>query len=327
MIIIRTQGSEKIGFGHIRRSTYLASLMKHKNSVQFIINTDKTARRYLTDQGFSHTLIKQVQKIDWTEVDTIIFDIRYFEEEDKLLLKKARNNQLKTVQVTDLGLNPQDVDILINGTLEGKNNIPVKSNQVILSGPAFAILHHKFIHFNKLQRNYYSKSKRVLLSLGGGVQYRPLRNLIDLLYRHGFQLKITGGFYLKKSSKKILKRIYPKIKFVGKIESLARPLYEADFAIISPGITAYEAAAVGTPVLYYYYNADQKKSAELFENAGLGTVISDIGIVSEEKLLQSIQQLTRQRRLQIGRDGKAMVDGKGIYRILEQMSKNGIIKT
>ena len=35
MIVIRAQGSETIGFGHIKRSVYLVSLIKNQNFMVF----------------------------------------------------------------------------------------------------------------------------------------------------------------------------------------------------------------------------------------------------------------------------------------------------
>lgn len=323
MIIYRTQGSAELGFGHIKRAVYLASLLKKKNNVLFFFKKDKVVVNYIKDSGFQYINLNQREDIEWEKVKGLIFDIRTITSEDYEILKEAKSREIPSAQITDLNLSLLDVDIVFNASIDIKNE---KKNEEFLSGTEYVILHHKFIHFNKVKRKYKKKLKNILISLGGGVQYRHLRDVIEVLYRQNFSLKIAGGFYLKRSSRKILKRIYPRIKFVGKLESLARPLFETDVAVITAGTTSYEAASVGTPAIYFYYNDEQKIIAETMEISGLGKTISKITDIDKEKLVETLNKMSLKEREEMGEKGKSFFDGKGVYRIIEKLKEKGVIE-
>ncbi len=325
MIIFRTQVSEEIGFGHIKRSAYLASLIKKKNDVLFVFKKDKSAIRFLDEKKFKYILSKNLDQLNWDQVTGIVFDIRTIGQQDSDILRIAKEKKIKTVQITELGLCQLEVDVLINCSSDVIEPLSGVAGNV-LNGPQFSIMHHKFIHFNNINKKYRKNVKNILISLGGGVKYRQLRDIIDILYRNNYKLKLTGGYYLKKSARKILKRIYPKIKFVGIVESLARPLYETDIAVIAAGTTSYEAAAVGTPALYFFYNKEQEFTADSLEKAGLGIKISNLKNSYKEKLLNVLDSITMEDRALMGTKGKQLVFGNGVYKIIDSLAKMEFIK-
>jgi spore coat polysaccharide biosynthesis predicted glycosyltransferase SpsG len=167
--------------------------------------------------------------------------------------------------------------------------------------------------------------RNIFVSLGGSVQYRQLRKVVDLLSRYRYNIKAAPGFYLKKSGRKILKRLYPGLRFVGKTESLARAFFEADVAFITAGMAAAEAAAVGTPCLYFHGNERQKYIAKSFEKQGVGLEISHIDDFSEGNIIKILNSLTLEKRMEMGNKGKTFVDGSGARRIVDFFEQKGII--
>lgn len=325
MIIFRTDASADIGFGHIKRSSYLASLLKNQTEILFCIGSDKIAARYLEEKNFSFHLLHKWELTSKTNINAIIFDLRHFDERDKLLLQRAREWGIKTVQITDLGLSQQPVDYTIDAALDVL--FPYAPGKTLLNGPAYALLHNKFRHFNKVKRKYRRQLTEVFICFGGGADYQRLRAVIDFLSRHRLSIKIAPGFYLKPSARKTLKRIYPRIHFVGKTDSLARAFFEADVAIITAGVAAFEAAAVGTPALYYYYHDEQKFIAQSFEKQGVGSVLANIDdiVTSGDTMLEKLHNLTLENRVHIGNTAKQLVDARGVYRILDFFKQEKIL--
>ena len=322
MIVFRTDASQETGFGHIKRSTMLASLLKNKNKILFCIGKDKVAGRFLNEKNIPFCRMKQLPE---KEITSIIFDLRHFSEADTQLIKRCRAGNKKTIQITDLGLSQQEVDFTIDCSLEPL--FPFPTDRRLLSGPDYTILHNKFRHFNKLERKYRKGIRNVFIALGGGIDYKRLRGMVDLLSRHRYKLKIAPGFYLKPSAVKTLRRIYPGIRFVGATDNLARSLFEADAAVIAPGITAYEAAAVGTPALYFYYHDEQKATALSLENRGAGLVIANIDdlLGAGKQVIEKMQMLPVEKRIEMGARGKQLVDARGAYRIIEFFEQEKII--
>lgn len=325
MLVFRTDASEKIGFGHLKRSAYLASLLKNKTDILFCVNNNKMVGRFLEDRHTPYCWVNGLENLQKksTEIKSVVFDLREFSLHDIEFLRWATANHIHTVQVTDLGLSRQPADYTIDASPE--KLFPYDEEKHILSGPDYTLLHHKFRHFNKVQRKYRKQIKNVFISLGGGVEYRQLRNLIDLLNRHQFNIKTAAGFFMKKAGRKSLARVYSRLRFVGQTDNLARSLFEADVAIITAGVAAAEAAAVGTPALYLYYHGEQKFIAQSFEKYGAGLEIAGIDDVSAENLNNGLNALTWEKRIEMGNKGKQLVDGNGATRVVEFFEKKGII--
>ncbi|MCP5102134.1 MAG: hypothetical protein GY950_02080 [bacterium] len=325
MLIFRTDASAETGFGHLKRSVYLASLLKNKIDILFCVNKDKVVLRFLEDRGTPYCLTKDLEKQEKEpgKIKSVVFDLREFSPEDTRFLERAKQKKIKTVQVTDLGLSQQPVDYTIDASIE--KLFPYEKEKQLLDGPGYALLHQKFRHFNKVKRKYRKTVKNVFISLGGGVQYRQLKALTDFLNRHRFNIKTAAGFYLKKSARKALKRLYPRLRFVGKTDNLARSFFETDVAVITAGTAAAEAAAVGTPALYLHYHKEQQFIAQSFEKKGTGLEISNIDDLLKGKFLDILSSLTLEKRIDMGNKGKQLVDGNGACRIVEFFQQEGII--
>jgi spore coat polysaccharide biosynthesis predicted glycosyltransferase SpsG len=330
MIVFRTDASQKTGLGHLKRSTYLASLLKNKCNILFCVNKDKTVTRILQEKRVPCCYLKELQrqKLKNPSIKSIVFDLKHFSNEDIQLIRQAKNRYIgpiKTVQITDLGLSQQDVDYTIDASIEQLFPYSEDKQKKLLCGPDYAILHTHFRHFHKIKRKYRQKIKNLFVCFGGGVTYRRLRNAIDLLSRYRFDIKIAPGFYLKKSYQKVLRRIYPGIRFVGNTESLARSFFEADVAVVTAGLTAFEAAAAGTPALYFYYHKEQECIARAFEKKGAGLEISHIDNFLKVNVIEKINELNLEKRIEMGNKGKQLVNAKGVYRIIDFFERNGII--
>jgi spore coat polysaccharide biosynthesis predicted glycosyltransferase SpsG len=330
MIVFRTDASQKNGFGHITRSAYLASMLRSKCDVLFCINRDKNAARFLQEKKIPFCSIKEFERLKKNDITSIVFDLRHFSDEDIRMLERAKlstKNPLKTVQITDLGLSRQVVDVTIDSSIV--KLFPYDADESgahhLLDGPDYAILHARFRHFNRIKRKYRKEIKNVFICFGGGVTYRRLRKIVELLSCHRYNIKLAPGFSLKKHNLKTLRRIYPGIRFVGDTDNLARSFFEADVALITTGVAAYEAAAAGTPALYVHYHDEQKSVAKSFENKNIGLEISNIDDLLDVDLIGKINQLTAEKRIDMGNNGKKLVDGKGVFRIIDFFERNKII--
>ncbi len=300
MLVFRIDASAKSGFQPLAGSVYLASLLKKYVDMRFCINRDKAVVKFLQDKKIP---LCQPENLFKKPVQSLLFYVEDFTPADRELLLRAKKDGIKTVRITAPGRKVEETGC-----------------DYLLSGPAYAILHHRFRHFNGAKRKYRKRVKNILISLEEAVEYRELRDIIDLLHRQRFNIKIALTSHTRRISRKILKRLYPGLRFVGNSESLARPFFEADTALIVPGIAAYEAAAAGTPALYLSYGKDRESCAEFFEKENLGIKISKAG-----DIVPQVGQLSLERRITMGSAGKSLVDAKGAYRIIDFLKEKGII--
>ena len=207
MFLFRTEISPTLGCHSLYRCLVLGLLLKQYGPVQFLINGDKIGKRLLIEKGFTLIPSFKMELLMPTRWRGIVFDINRSNSDDIRLLDWAKGEGIPTVQVGDIGSAWLDVEYIIDNSLGSKGNSMAGKNR--LKGPEFFLLHHKFRHFFRVKRKYNKNTRHVLVSLGGAPEYRQLRRVIDQLSRQQFQIKVSPGFYFKKSQRKVLKRLYP----------------------------------------------------------------------------------------------------------------------
>ncbi len=262
MIVFRADLSPQSGLFHLRRCAWLASLLVKSEPVMICSREDKKTAKFLAEIKVPHTLLKDPATLDLHDVKTIIFDLPVFTGQDAALLDKAKKAGLKTVQFLPPGgaQANQAVDLALSPFADPQN----------------ALLHHKFRHFNKAKRKYRKKIRNIFVNLGDLLPYRDLRAIVETLHRLGYKMKIAPGLNLKKADKRNLMKIYPGSHFCGRSESLARPYFEADLALIPPGEEALEAAAAGTPALFMSLLKAQESLADICAGRGTGLKIPSL---------------------------------------------------
>ena len=309
MIIFRADVSSLTGLWHLRRCSYLVSLLKKNNPVLLRSREEKQTAKFLAGLDIPSALGKDPGAIDLADVSAIVFDLPHFSAADIALLDKAMKNGVKTVQIVAAGAELQPVDIAFSPFAQAEN----------------ALLHHKFRHFNRVKRKYRKNIKNIFINLGDLLPYRELRGIIDTLHRLHLKMKITPGLSLKKADKRNLLKIYPGIHFCGKSESPARAYFEADLALVPAGEEILEAAAVGTPALYMLMNKEQEAMADACAAMGTGVKSPSLANFSVQTVRDAMTPLTVETREKMGTSGKALVDGLGVQRFFKVLKENGII--
>jgi hypothetical protein len=309
MILLRADAGADGSEGFFRL-LYLAELLNRRHPVRFLLPAEKAAARTLKERNFP--FLSPQEEFPWAETTAVLFDLPTFSPRDLQLLAEAKKRGLPTAQFAGMGTVLPGADLTID----------------FAARPELFPLHQRFRHFQRLERKYRRRARRIFLGLGDAVDYRRLKDIVDLLRRARFQIKVAPFSAFKKSHAKALRRLTrgtPGISFAGKAECLARPLFEADVAVILAGQRAYEAAACGTPALYFAATPGQRKTAEPFAAAGAGIFAGDISELMEGKWLETLDSLTFEKRLEMGQKGKALLDGLGMHRVLALLKESRII--
>lgn len=323
MIIFRADVSPRTGLQYLRRCAYLAAMLKKNNDVQVCSREDKKAAKFLAEQNISAALGKDTSAVDLVPVKAVIFDLPHFSSTDSALLEKAKKAGVKTIQIVSADGEYQPVDICV---FPFHGSAPAAAaGTALLAGAEYALLHHKFRHFNQAKRKYHKNIKNIFINLNDMVFYRELREIIDILHRLHLQMKIAPGSNLKKADKRNLMKIYPGIHFCGKSESPARAYFEADLALVPAGEEILEAAAAGTPALYFYQEPGQEALAAAWADLQAGLLFGKLETLTIDSFRNMIATLSTERRETMGAAGRNLVDGLGVQRFFNVLKENGII--
>jgi len=106
-------------------------------------------------------------------------------------------------------------------------------------------------------------------------------------------------------------------------ESLLPVAAECDLAVIAYGVSAFECAHVGTPALYLGLTGDHAMSAQAFEDAGFGFNMGVVASLNDRKVTDTIARLVAdpEQRRAMAAAGRLAIDGQGADRLAAEIAR------
>jgi len=336
-ILFRVDADKSIGLGHYMRCIAISSYLDSKIDCFFITKSDEvvTLNKGLSTFKISSKLdleqeIKFVSEIvDKYKIDVIISDINNpttMKDKVTYLLYLSKLNNLKSLLVTfeDFKTNQVDSDLVIIPYVgASKINITDSNNSSFLLGPKYFVLRKEFKVLNT------KKDRRaiptVLISMGGS----DVKNLTEEIVKitstiPDIHINIVKGSISKFQSneiRNILKTSLNSFDIYESPKNIAQIMNESDLGIFSSGLTQYESSVLGLPAVVISLNGYHKQIVDEF--AGLKSVISFGKFTSDksENLRKTIINLlnNKSKRNEMSDNGRKIIDGKGVERIINEI--------
>lgn len=278
-ILIRVDGYNKIGLGHIYRTLTLANqLIDH--SILFV-----TKKEYELGINLIKEHNYEVQSfIDNTEFEEIIKDFNPHIVINDILdtkinyIEKFKKKKLFVVNFEDLGDGARKADLVINALYKRKY---FEENHYW--GKDYYILREEFHLVGKKKVN--PEIKNILITYGGtdpNNYTEKVLNVINELQLKDLKINVILGLGYRhtKQLKNYVKNLNLDITIKQHISHISKFMYEADLAFTAAGRSVYELASIGTPTIVLVENKRGLKHTFANEkngiiNVGLGYEISN----------------------------------------------------
>ena len=329
-ILIRADGNEKLGIGHITRCLYFLLEFKDKYNIFFFIKQNKLISDFISSHDIkvleldpSLSLQEEIDALQNISSDLLILDIRgendkyyqvYSENFKKVLMFDDSDKAINVFSTFYLNYNLYTEDIRYN---------LINKNCELFLGPSYYIFNPIFKKYKNFKRNFEKDSFSILITMGGGdpksLTVKIIKAIVSLRNVH-FNV-ILGKLFENFNEIKRLKTEYPsKISLFQNIKNMHDMMAENDIIITTGGNTSFEAAFMGIPGILVNQIKIQNKNGifydkqKIFLNAGLGEDITEEqirGLV--QKLLSSIEL---RRRLSI--NGRKLFQTEGTKIVLEK---------
>ncbi|MCD6460964.1 hypothetical protein J7L67_09915 [bacterium] len=323
-ILYRVDGGYDMGLGHLARARSLCAEMLRIGIKPVILSF---ADEELLKEFFPQELT--VYKISHTEneLDYIIYltqclnsriliqDIR---DTDEFYCRCLKSLGLFIIGFDDCGEGRNLYDILIDANLpedEGDyKNVPFR-----FFGEKFILLDPLFADYNLKDKTVPRKVKNILLSFGGSDPRRLTQWSLNMLNEvlKDYSVSVAAGKSIKHQYE--IGRFCQSLgfKYIFNCSDMPKLLYESDIALISGGITLYEAAAVGTPAVVIPQVEHQYKIGKRFESMGSAVCPVDANNLDAGKIIKTLNNLIENHNLRrkMSSKGKNIVDAQGVYRI------------
>ena len=330
-VLILTEGSKNIGFGHLTRCMALAQgleefKVRFKAKVKFVVDGDKEARDFLVSQKVKPSMLNWIKKkrkvlsmID--KSDLVIIDSYLAPSSLYSFFSQPQSQPPYFIAIDDYNRINYNVDMVINPSIHGnKLNYQLSSRPqpIYLLGKDYIILRREFW---KVPRKYIRKQiKHILITFGGRDHTAFTKKLIKFLSKEFPNF----NYHLVLSHPNLSLNLNLNLNLYSRLSTpdIRNLMLRCDLCISAGGQTTYELARLGIPTIGICFASNQKGNLEGLQEGGF---LEYIGWHSDKKLLdrldKSIKSFTYKVREKANATGRNLVDGQGVKRIVANLEK------
>ncbi|MHA1765828.1 MAG: UDP-2,4-diacetamido-2,4,6-trideoxy-beta-L-altropyranose hydrolase [Promethearchaeota archaeon] len=288
-ILIRADGYNEIGLGHIYRTLSLANQLidheisfvskkEHQLGVKLIQEHNYDIKTFTTNSEFN-------QILEEFKPNIVINDILDTEREYVLDLKKKG---YFVVNFEDLGPGAIEADLVINALFKRKN---FYENHYW--GRDYYILREEFFMVGK--KKIKEKVENILITFGGTDPNNYTERILKILNEMGLndvKINVIVGLGYKnvEKLKERVKNYNLNMTIKQHVKNISKYMHEADIAITPAGRTVYELASIGVPTIVLVENEPSLLHA--FANEKNGIINLGLGYeIPDEKIKNAIKKL------------------------------------
>lgn len=316
-ILFLTDGSTKIGMGHVFRSMNLASKLKQKYDV-FFLTRELTSKKIISKKF----RIKYISSLDYDA------EKRYYDElkpqlviidkmnERKRTLDLLKKNSIITLAIDYTGNNKHLIDYAIN-ILYQKTG---KKSKNTFSSFKYAIINPNFKFCNQKLRK---QVKSVLVLQGGSDTHcftpKILDSLKELKDISNINVILGPSFSCYKKLEKVVSNYPKKITILKYVKNMNNVYSKNDLAITAAGMTLLELACVGLPSVIVCAEKFEIETARMMQKKGFGVNLGYGINVSKSEIKKNVEHIMQNYSLRkkMSLNGPKIIDGNGIYRVVK----------
>lgn len=255
-------GGQRAGMGHIQQSISLAKELALEAEISFLTKSDQSVLSKFQDNGFPAKRFgtdKEIfRELRNANPHLIIFDkidvsVRLAEDIKNLLRSRL-------VIFTNLSAANRYADMAVTADIgscfENVRFVDPATSTLYFYGPKYWVLRTEFYGFKRKKKKAAVPVKKVLAIFGGSdptnLSSAVLEHLIHVRNDISIDLILGSHFGFEDEVLKILDGDPKRSRHVNifrNVSNVAELMFEADLVLASPGLSAFEALCVGTPVI------------------------------------------------------------------------------
>ncbi|GAB1543056.1 UDP-2,4-diacetamido-2,4,6-trideoxy-beta-L-altropyranose hydrolase [Scytonema sp. NUACC21] len=333
-VVLQAAGGSAIGVGHLSRTATLANALSKTEFWEKVVllweTTPELAARFrpakcevMVVPDSQAALTERSRICQQKGVCVLVTDLLNVQPEDVVTAKSQGYQGF--VHINDSGIGRFVADMLIDAdAFKSPEDLPISFTGVGLIGAPYLIIRESIAQLRPLAPWQGERVSKVLITLGGA----DPENLTLQLVRSLLHQDINSSFCVttvigpafnpsQVSQLELIANINKDLRILKSPNSLAQLMLDHDLIVTLGGITSYEAMCLGKPCAVVAWGP-MKYYVEQLSLIGL---LKDLGEVKNAamhlfKFIQNIDLLHK-----IARAGWQNVDGKGVDRIVDKISK------
>jgi UDP-2,4-diacetamido-2,4,6-trideoxy-beta-L-altropyranose hydrolase len=339
-LLIRADTNLQIGTGHVMRCLALAQAWRDAGGQVVFVTAHESPslEARLRMEGIEVTRLSSgpgsiddaVQTIDLARkrsVDWIALDGYHF---GSLYQRKFRGGPYLLV-LDDYGhAEHYYADVVLNQNLYAKDDLyPNREPHTrLLLGSRYVLLRREFSKWREWKREIPQAAHKILVTLGGSDPNNMTLQVVHALHSvnlEGLEVVVTVGGnnpYVEEIQSAIRRaRLFTRME--SDVMNMPDLMAWAELAISAAGSTCWELAFMGLPSMIMTVAKNQERAAKVLAEKKVFLLLGSASKVEGEDIVQGVKKLslTREARQELSINGKALIDGCGVYRVLQTLSE------
>jgi len=338
-LLIRADANAQIGIGHVMRCLALAQAWQDAGGhATFVMATEAAALEarlrsermgivYLsTLPGGAKDAIQTRQLARQKDASWVVVDGYHFGGDYQQTIK---DSVLRLLFVDDNGhAEYYFADIVLNQNLHAHESMYVNrgSYPQLLLGSRYVLLRRDFLKWRGWKREIPEVARKILVTLGGGDPENQTLKVMQALQQvevDGLEAVVVIGAsnpHFRELQSTIRNSQFA-IRLAQNVSDMPDLMAWADIAIAAGGSTVWELAFMGLPSLVLILADNQRPVANRLDSLGVSVNLGSHRKGSSAKITQAVTQLLEapERRAEMAQQGRGLVDGRGVARVLESL--------
>lgn len=334
-VLFRTDGSQRIGLGHISRCLALAQGLRKRGyeAVFLTRSTEEAIGGKIRAHGFTvHSVSPQCSQVEdqkraialARESDPPSIVVLDGYGLDAAYQRAVKEAGISLMVIDDLAQDHACADLVLNQNIYATAEpYSAGAHTRLLLGPAYALLREEFASWRCRSRPISERATRILVTLGGADPDNQTLKVVRAIASLNGEIETTvvlGAAYAHTDLLTgYLTGRQGHFALRSDVECMAELMHWADLAVSAGGGTCWELACLGVPNLVIALADDQRQNARGLAEAGISIDLGWWEEVSPESVADNLRQLIENvaARRKMSQAGKSLVDGHGVDKVVE----------
>ena len=341
-VLVRCDGDSRIGLGHVVRCIAIAEALRDRQGLRVVFAVDRgqPARDLIARHGFKTAPTRAEgeaepawidRALDTCGAEVLMLDVRTDLGPDAV--RRWRDRGLLTAVIDEGGPRRLAAELAFYPPVPQLRTMDWTGfDGALYVGWEYLPLRRDFAPVVRQRPAGRGQPLHLLVTMGGSDPGGATSVAIEALAQLDAELAVTvvvGS--ASPNADCIADQIrlnLPQARLLRGVDDMPALMASADLALIAFGMTAYEAAAVGTPSLALCLTADHAASAEALAREGALVDAGRIGEVSAADLAPMIAALIddRDRLEAMGDNASQLIDGRGADRIAARIMSHLVMR-
>ena len=329
-VVVRCDASAAIGYGHLVRSLALARELADRDAhVSFAMMHDAEAVTLVKREGFEVARAGDRPPAVWDglatvprkHMDALVLDVR--DDAPRARVDALRARGVLVAAIDDPTERRLSADLVFYPPIPQVEEFDWRGFAgTRLVGGEWVVLRRAF---GEPPVRAVRGRTTVLVTMGGsdpaGMTLAAVDAVTTMTERFDLTVVQGPGHRDRERVEGRLGGLRRSVVILERPSDMRAVMLDADVAIASFGVTAYELAATATPAMYYCLTPDHARSATRLETIGAALVPGVHSGAEAPRAAEGLASLLAdpERRAAMGRAGRALIDGRGAARVADRI--------